>query len=202
CDGKYAACTCSGGGVFNNGVCPKNCTVGMIYYSDGSCSFENDSTKTAVGFVIKDNELIASNFVSTIFELWGSDIVGLANLSAGDAQQDMGGKANTATIVAELGTANTNNPVIYCYNYTGGMSGTAGKWYLPAAGEIYEYVYNNISLLKTSGFLGEYPSWFRTSTEYESGGVGWNVLIYNNFLAALNPGELNSMNFSCFLEID
>jgi len=205
CNGKYAACTCSGGGVFNNGSCPQSCTVGMIYYSDGSCSFENDSTKTAVGFVVKDNELIASNFVSTTFELWGSDIVGLANLSAEDAQQDMDGKANTAAIVAELGTANTNNPVIYCYNYTGEMSGTAGKWYLPAAGEIYEYVYNNSTILKQQGLLwdGEhYPNWFRTSTEYESGGVGWNAIISNNILLVMKPGEMNSLNFSCFLEID
>ena len=38
CGGKYVSCSCSGGGTFNNGVCPQSCTVGMIYYSDKSCS--------------------------------------------------------------------------------------------------------------------------------------------------------------------
>ena len=53
CGGKYVSCECESGGVFNYGECPQppDCTVGMIYYSDKSCSTELDSTKTAIGII-------------------------------------------------------------------------------------------------------------------------------------------------------
>ena len=40
CGGKYVSCECDNGLPFNNGVCPQSCTVGMIYYSDKTCSAE------------------------------------------------------------------------------------------------------------------------------------------------------------------
>ena len=60
CNRKYISCECSVGYIFNEGGCLRNCTVGMIYYTDKSCSSIYDSSKTVVGIVVKDNELIMS----------------------------------------------------------------------------------------------------------------------------------------------
>ena len=43
----------------------QNCTAGMIYYSDGSCSAIYAGSKTAIGVVVKDNELVMSKIASS-----------------------------------------------------------------------------------------------------------------------------------------
>jgi len=144
CNGKYVSCTCSGGREFNNGSCPQSCTVGMIYYSDKSCSNNYDNSKTAIGVVVKENKLIAALTVPDI--TWSSTFTGYS--SSTDAKTDFNGKNNTAVIVAEHPNDTTsNNAAIYCNEYsTAGTS--AGDWYLPAAGEVYDYIYRNYSVVK------------------------------------------------------
>ena len=151
CGGKYTSCECSGGGEFNNGTCSQNCTVGMIYYSDKSCSSTYDSSKTAIGVAVKDNELIVA---LTVPEMAWSSLytdTSLTNYtSSTDAKTDFNGKSNTAVIVAAYPSETaSNNAAIYCNTYT--TAGTsAGDWYLPAAGELYSYVCGNYSAINTA----------------------------------------------------
>ena len=161
CGGKYVSCSCSGGGVFKDGVCPQSCMVGMIYYSDKSCSAELDSNKTAIGVVVKDNELVISQIRNSEMRWSGSStkVSGITETTDFDVvKQDFNGKANTLAIIATF-TSDTvdNNAAINCNSYS--TEGTnAGDWYLPAAGELSSYVYgggiNYNKINTTMGKLG------------------------------------------------
>ena len=153
CNGKYASCSCANGYILsgNNCITKPNCTLGMIYYSDYTCSTELDSNKRVAGVVIKDNELIMTT--EEIQMTWGTDdndIDSLPNLGFSDANQDYDGKNNTSIIVAHYGKNADNVAAVYCYNYAPtGMENTKTQWYLPAIAELQDYVSDNYSILKT-----------------------------------------------------
>ncbi len=155
CGGKYVSCECSEGSVFKDGACAcdDSCTVGAIYYSDGTCSACVVSGKTPIGVVVKDNELVMSNGTENI--QWGErnmDVDGLTNYpSSIDVLTDFNGKDNTAKIVAYFGE-NVDTSLhagVFCYKYA--TEGTnAGDWYLPAVGELHNYVYDNRNKLSNT----------------------------------------------------
>ena len=199
CGGKYVSCSCANGGAFNNGSCPQSCTVGMIYYSDKSCSSTYDSTKTPIGVVVKDNELVLSRrsgFVMT----WGTygRELSLNNLTEYQARNNFNGKSNTATIIAEDSGAVAAK---YCNDYT--TAGTsAGDWYLPAAGELYSYVYGNYSAINTAmtsiGWTwGSY--WLWSSSEYSSN-YAWTVYTNDGYMSIHLKGS-NGNYVSCLLAL-
>jgi len=154
CNGKYASCECGSGYIWRGNTCEEkpNCTVGMIYYSDKSCSNDLDHTKTPIGVVVKDNELIAALTMPDI--PWGEynvDISGLTNItSSSTAKSDMNGKNKTAIIVAahiEAGLTSSDSAAMYCNEHSTAVT-NAGDWYLPAAGELYNYLYMNYTTIK------------------------------------------------------
>ena len=207
CNSKYVSCTCSNGRTFNNGACPHSCTVGMFYYSDKSCSDDLDNSKTAIGVVVKDNELIAS--IDIQYQTWSSDYIDVDRVtnytSMSDAETDYNGKANTLAIVsAYSGERASLNAAIYCNSYsTAGTS--AGDWYLPAAGEIYEYFYGggtNYSKIRatwTKLGITLTNTYFWSSSEY-SRRIAWIVdSFYND---ALYKDKYSNFSVSCLLAIN
>jgi len=148
------------------------CMVGAIMYSDRTCSYNNDTSKTIAGIVVKDNELVMSKPIDNI--TWSGDYIDtdLPNRYYGN-ENDMNGKSNTVVIVAaNPQDTEYNNAAIYCNSYTGGISGTSGKWYLPAAGELTSYIYRNDSTIKfvTSSigwYWGAIDLWSSTEAEGE-----------------------------------
>ncbi len=208
CGGKYVACECEGGLPFNNGICPQSCMVGMIYYSDRTCSTELDNSKTPIGVVVKDNELVISQIRSTGMK-WSSSYTNVSGITettdSAVAKQDFNGKANTLAIV-ETFTSDTvdNNAAINCNSYS--TDGTnAGDWYLPAAGELYSYVYgggtNYSKIYTTMGKLGwTFGSRAFWSSSEKSDTSAWRVNSSNDTVGGGNKG--NNYSVSCFLEID
>ena len=160
CGGKYASCECTSSEyVFSNGACecknitPTDCLTGTIYYASGICSNTYVSCHNPVGVVVKDRELIAS--IYPVERWWSIDrvnISGLANIQDEvDAYSDYSGFSNTAAIVAHYGgNANvSSNAGIYCYTYAPlGLENTRTKWYLPALGEVWDYIYSNANTIK------------------------------------------------------
>ncbi len=210
CGGKYVSCECSAGSVFKNGACAcdDSCTVGAIYYSDGTCSACVDSNKTAIGVVVKDNELVISQIRSTGMEWggYGTDISTLTNYSSyTDAKTDFSGKDNTAKIVAHFGedVDTTLHAGVFCHKYT--TEGTnAGDWYLPAAGELYSYVYGNYSKLLDTwknklAWDTSFSYDFWSSSEYNSKRA-WYVGSDNGGM--YNGNKSNTRSVSCFLAIN
>ncbi len=210
CGGKYVSCECSAGSVFKNGACAcdDSCTVGAIYYSDGTCSACVDSNKTAIGVVVKDNELVISQIRSTGMRWSGSNtnVSGITETTdSAVAEQDFNGKANTLAIIATFtsGTVD-NNAAINCNSYS--TEGTnAGDWYLPAAGELYSYVYGggtNYSKINTTmGKLGwTFGSRLFWSSSEHSSTYAWRVASHVGVMSTLVKSYTNSV--CCFLAIN
>ena len=214
CNGKYISCECSGGGNFTNGECSQNCTVGMIYYSDKTCSSTYDTSKTVSGIVVKDNELIMSNPTARPWGNYGININGLPDIvSETIAMSDMNGKANTSIIVAEHGSSNfgltsADSAAIYCNTYSGGMNDTVGKWYLPSVGELYNYLYGNynsiypvvINTLAWRLYFDSSYFWSSTEVDYYN---AWTVYPYSGGLRSEPKVNDNIVGRSvtCFLTI-
>ena len=176
----------------------------MYYYTDNTCSGTYNSSKTVAGLVVKDNEIIMSQPVSMAWSSSYTDVSGLTNIgSSSTAQADMNGKSNTSLIVSAYTSDTTsNNAAKYCNSYTGGISGTSSDWYLPAAGELYTYLYGNYSILQPkastlswSYFEGYY---FWSSSEVDSISA-WSVRTSNGSVA--NVYKHYSGSVSCFLDI-
>ena len=209
CGGKYVSCSCSDSEyTFTNGECiaPK-CPVGYIYYSDKSCSAELDNSKTPIGVFVKGDALVISQIRSTGMP-WGTqgtDIDTLPNISTtDDAKADFNGKENTALLVAfqtAEGKTASNSAAINCYEYsTEGTS--AGDWYLPAAGELYSYVYGNYSskLKATATKLGWSLGIYFWSSSEKSNYHAWRVNSYNDTVS--NDIKDSGSSVSCFLAIN
>jgi len=213
CSGAFLRCPfdtskmfcASSSGSSGGGATPESggCLVGMIYYSDGSCSRNVDSSKTAIGVVVVDNEIIMSK-PKTSTMTWAStstDVSGLTNYSSADtAKGDYIGKQNTAAIVAAYSSDTiSNNAAKYCNSYsTAGTS--AGQWYLPAAGEIVDFVSGNYATLaRAFSKLGVAISGtFWSSSEYDNSNA-WVVDSYNGYVSTYDKDNNNSV--SCLLAL-
>ena len=112
---------------------------------------------------------------------------------------DFNGKSNTATIM----TDDTSNVAAkYCNDYT--TAGTsAGDWYLPAAGELYSYVYGNYSAIKTAmtsiGWTWDNNYYLWSSSEYSQ---DYACLLNTSDGRLAYTGKNSHMYFKCFLEIN
>ena len=175
------SCECAGGFSFNNGKCEcpasitaVDCTVGTIYYSDGKCSNDYVACLNPVGIVVKDNALITALNVPDM--RWASntstDVSGITNItSSATAKTDYNGKANTLAILEAYPSDTTsNNAAVFCYNYAPvGLESSKNQWYLPAMGELYDYIYSQYSTVKAGwDKVGTTisDSWFWSSSEY------------------------------------
>ena len=173
CKGKYKSCTCASGYKWNqeNGTCEKpkvewgkcnglakNCKIGDILYSDGTCSPKKVSGKTPIAVVVyksADGNCAQAMALKSIGNyMWGGYnkyISGLPELGDPDndsleATYDLNSCTNTQKIMA-AGDKNTYPAAWAAHEYK--TEGTeAGDWYLPAAG-IFTSYYNNQQLINT-----------------------------------------------------
>ncbi len=193
CKGKYKSC------------CNTSCSIGNIYYSDGTCNSCLDTNKTPVGVVVKDNELIMSNATSNIqWGGYGTNISALPDLTEEQAKADFNGKDNTAKIVAYFGE-NVDimlHAGVFCYKYS--TEGTnAGDWYLPATGELNNYVYKNYDTLYSTWVNKltwnthfNYYFWSSTERSYNN---AWDVSSKQDYIGGGNKNSSTSL--TCFLDI-
>ncbi len=212
CSGKYEACTCSEGYEFTLGQCCDNtCKVGNILYSDMTCSSCVFDSKTPIGVVVKENELVAS--LDLQYQYWADDYLNISGITeitdSSVAQVDMRGKEHTIAIVTDYGTEVdvSSNAGVYCYNYAPvGMESIKNQWYLPSAGELYEYFYGDginyakINEAWTKLGISWTSVWFWTSSEY-SDDSAWRV---NYSTGQITPNDKDSYtsSVSCLLGIN
>ncbi len=217
CGGKYVSCECDTEGyVFNNGfcICPtiieSDCLVGAIYYPDGKCSNDYVACLNPVGVVVKDNELVMS-WQSTSTMQWGTDtnINTLTNITSNyTLKTDYNGADNTAKIVAfqtEEGLTSSNSAAIYCNEYAPtGMESSKGRWYLPAFGELYKYVYGNyntlLNIYTTHLESDKFVRWFWSSSEYSSSNA-WAISVESGDTYVDGNEKYRAYWVSCFLAL-
>ena len=212
CNGKYASCECAGGFSFNNGECEcpasitaVDCTVGTIYYPDGKCSNDYVACLNPVGIVVKDNALITALNVPDI--TWSSSYTNVSGITettdSSVAKQDYNGKANTLAILEAYPSDTTsNNAAVFCYNYAPvGLESSKNQWYLPAMGELYDYIYSQYSTVKAGwDKVGTTisDSYFWSSSEYNSLSA-WYVSSSSGSVDY--PYKLSNKSVSCLLAL-
>ena len=140
---------------------------------------------------------------------WSSsqtDIMTLDNINDAEiAKLDMNGKQNTKKIVEFLPDDNdTNNSAWYCYNLEiEGFEEYKNQWYLPAAGEIYNYYHGNytniIQAFTLLGMPGNFNVNFRSSTE-KNHYTAWYVSPNAGTMSS-HYNKLNAERASCLLVI-
>ena len=210
CNGKYTSCICKDAQLtFHNGKClclTSDCLVGAIYYSDKTCSSCLHDDKNPIGVVVKNNELVMSIEKSAM--KWSTDEVDLTELAPYTTTEtailDYNGQGNTSIIVEHYGSNASNNAGVYCYNYSpNSFDNSKNKWYLPAAGELYNYVWKNLSIV-----LPTYVNkigWdsliitLWTSTENNKQ-TAWIVVPEHGYVSSFDA-KFNSFYVSCFLKI-
>ncbi len=212
CNRKYASCECVNGATFNNGscVCDTSCkTIGNIVYSDKSCSSCVDTTKTAVAVVVHSDD---TSFIITPLTApnisWSSsdtDVTSLANVSSTNfAKEDMNGMGNSQLIREFFSSDDeTNNAAWYCHKLEiEGFEDKKGEWYLPAAGEIYNYFYTNYSLINSAFLelgLSSFDKWYWSSSVHPIGAIWYVGSYYGDISHYLKDG---TYTVSCILIIN
>ncbi len=194
CNNKYKSC------------CNTDCVVGAIYYSVKTCASCLDTTKIPIGVVVKDNELVISLIMADMY--WTPDRIDIADLptitDSATALADFSGKENTATIVAHYGeTSNrTTNAAVFCHTQTPvGLENSKGQWYLPAEGELFEYVYKNFALIKnTWNSLGiSLPDYYIWSSTEQGAWGAWIVKVDDGSVHERNLD--NNCSVTCMMSI-
>ncbi|MBQ8436636.1 MAG: hypothetical protein IJX20_03190, partial [Alphaproteobacteria bacterium] len=139
---------------------------------------------------------------------WSSsntDVTSLPNWSSADlAKEDMDGVGNSQLIREFFSSDDeTNNAAWYCYNLeVQGFEDKKGEWYLPAAGEIYNYFYTNYALINTAFLelgLSSFGKYYWSSSEYDTY-PAWGVDSYGDYVGWDN--KLNNRSVSCLLVIN
>ena len=149
-----------------------NCKIGDILYSDMSCNANMVASKTPIGVVFDTTNHLAVAKDEQKFAFWGgvADIPTLTNYdSATAATGDWQGFKNTKAIY-ESGYP---SPVVeYILSYS--TEGTeAGRWYLPASGEL-KAISDNLSAVNTTlSKIGgtQLAGMYYSSTEKDSGSI-------------------------------
>lgn len=186
--------------------CFTGCSIGQIFYSDGTCSSCAVSGKTAIGVVVAPKKIMALNTSNAVWatgKAATTDVSCLSNKTSETvAIADMDGAANTKCLMNQ---GASNYPAAnYCNNYKPVSSGLGSSgWYLPSAGELYAMTgyYDMIAYMvgKVGGTaLGTFPS----SSEY-SDKTSW--IVYRNGLmqysycrADGSCGKSVSFDVQCF----
>ncbi len=162
CNGKYNYCSCADGYVWQNGscifkTCPFPCTVGALYYSDGTCSDKLESSKTLLGVVIYEKSASKNGWVMTVKSIrnnieWSTEYVNVPGITSttnwSTAAKDFDSCGNTDKIRAQ-GNSSTYPAAWVAYNYQPSGTPTGKRWCLPAAG-LLNSLYNNLSTINTA----------------------------------------------------
>ena len=175
CGGKYQSCTCASGYEWKDGACTNSCTIGAIYYSDGTCSNDKLASKTILGVVVYEKTSTEYGWIIDInvplFAQWYNG-----------TYVDIPQLPNYDTIPTDIQDSCTNTNIItdYCdsircpaawavKNYKP-LGTPAGKnWCLPSAGLLNNIVNNFAKIntgISTAGGAELAKYWYLSSSEH------------------------------------
>ena len=153
CGGKYKSCKCAAGYIWNGAACSaravlgqctgyaKNCAIGDILNSDGTCTTNKESGKTPIGVVVyigSDNCGQALSLKDLGAKAWSpgyADVPGLPNYGSTSAAESDYDSCNNTQKIIQAGDAAEYPAAWAAVTYAPDSApGTKGKWCLPAAG--------------------------------------------------------------------
>ena len=168
----------------------KNCSIGQILNSDGTCTSDKVSGKTPIGVVVyigRDNCGQALALKELGVMQWSAESVDVPDLqnysSISGVEKDFDSCANTQNIIKQ-GSIGTYPASWAAVNYVpSSVPMTKGKWCLPAFGVARSMMNNydriNSGLLKAGGEAlppkSDYGHWYWSSSEYDANRAwGWD----------------------------
>ena len=171
CGGKYKSCKCAAGYIWNGAACSaravlgqctgyaKNCAIGQILNSDGTCTTDKVSGKTPIGVVIYISSssdkcgyaMTASPIQRSIWST-GFGYTGASNSTEWkEVIKDFNVSGNMTKIIQASGGDSSKYPAAYAaLNYAPSATpASKGKWALPTAG-ILNSLYTNLNAINNA----------------------------------------------------
>ena len=170
CGGKYKSCTCASGYEWKDGKCQikgailgqctgyaKNCAIGQILNSDGTCTTNKESGKTPIGVIVYisgDNcgYAMTESPIATNIEWggYGTNIPSLPDYTTWKkAIKDFDVSGNMTKII-QAGSSSTYPAAYAALNYAPSAAPTTkNKWALPTAG-ILNSLYKNLKAVNNA----------------------------------------------------
>ena len=136
CNGKYTECSCAFGYIWNDSSqkCEDgtaNCTIGALYYSDGTCSQDKISSKILLGVVIYEKSASQNGWIMTVKPVetnivWDTG----SNYSTGITDKAVSASCTNTQKLVALGSRFAAANAANNYKPTGTPSGKS--WCLPS----------------------------------------------------------------------
>ena len=191
CNNKYAFCTCADGYKWKDGSCTKtipavSCTIGTLYYSDGTCSNNLESGKTLLGVVIMEKTTSYSGWIMTISPInpsisWSKEvnIPGLSDCTSTSCLTDTQDSCTNTEIITNYGNSSAYPAAWAVKNYNPSGTPSGKSWCLPSGGLLNDALNNRTNLDRINTGIstaGGKKIGFGTSYSYE---VIWSSSEYN-----------------------
>ena len=166
CGDKYKSCTCTSGYEWKDGKCQtkgpvlgqctgyaKNCKIGDILNSDGTCTTDNIKMPLGVVVSIKDNCGYAMTAIPIRTSIkWSTEHTNSGTFQSSywqNAIKDFDVSGNMAKII-QAGNSSTYPAAYAALNYAPNTAPTTkGKWALPTAG-ILNSLYTNLNIINNT----------------------------------------------------
>ena len=189
CNGKYTECTCATGYTWNDSSkkcedATANCTIGALYYSDGTCSQDKISSKTLLGVVIYEKSASESGWIMTINPIqtsiaWDTGAVYSTGITDKAASASCTNTQKLAALGSRFAAANAANN----YKPTGTPNGKS--WCLPS--------YDLLNILNNSINFGKINEGITTAKGTILGHVYYNGSNYYENIWSSSENSRNSV---------
>ncbi len=160
CNGKYNVCSCAFGYAWNatNKICDKasvSCTIGTLYYSDGTCYDEYIDSKTLLGVVIYEKSASQNGWIMTVSPIqtgikWSTesvDIPGLTNYTS--TPTDIQASCTNTDKITAQGNSSTYPAAWAAKNYKPAGTPSGKSWCLPSGG-LLNNINNSVNFAKVN----------------------------------------------------
>ena len=198
CNGKYTECTCAAGYTWNDSSkkcedATANCTIGALYYADGTCSNEYISSKTLLGIVIYEKTASQNGWVMThkpvataiAWSIEYVDISGVLTTSSESGLTDIQASCTNTDKITAQGNSSKYPAAWAAKNYKEGDK----TWCLPSGGLLKNALDNSANFAKFNAAILEIQSKAGTSAATILGNVYngyeyvWSSSEYANYYA-------------------
>ena len=147
CNGKYAECTCATGYIWNDSSqkcedATANCTIGALYYADGTCLNDYFSNKNLLGVVIYEKSGSESGWIMTVSPIqtgiaWSTetvDISGVLTTSSESSLTDIQASCTNTDVITTYGSISKYKAAWIAKNYSPTGTPSGKSWCLPSGG--------------------------------------------------------------------
>ena len=182
CNGKYNICKCATNFTWNTDTksCEANtanCTIGALYYSDGTCSQDKISSKTLLGVVIYEKSASQNGWIMTVKPVKTGIAWGVYGTTTGIKDKAVSASCTNTQKLVALGSSYQAAITANNYKPTGTPSGK--KWCLPSY-DLLNNLNNSVNFAKVNAGITLAGGTILGNGGYER---VWSSSEYSNYYA-------------------